>query len=47
MSESARIWVEVVFNVTYLIVVWTLVVMMARRLPSVAPADRPVAVRFT
>jgi hypothetical protein len=47
MPESAQMWVEVVFNVTYLIVVWTLVVMMARRLPSVAPADRPVAVRFT
>jgi hypothetical protein len=47
MPESARMWVEVVFNVTYLIVVWTLVVMMARRLPSVASADRPVAVRFT
>ena len=47
MPESARMWVEVVFNVTYLIVVWTLVAMMARRLPSVAPADRPVAVRFT
>ena len=47
MSESARMWVEVVFNVTYLVVVWTLVVMMARRLPSVAAADRPVAVRFT
>ena len=47
MPESARMWVEVVFNVTYLVVVWTLVVMMARRLSSVAPADRPVAVRFT
>jgi hypothetical protein len=46
MPESARMWVEVVFNVTYLVVVWTLVVMMARRLPSVAPADRPVAVRL-
>jgi hypothetical protein len=47
MPESVRMWVEVVFNVTYLIIVWTLVAMMARRLPSVAPADRPVAVRFT
>ena len=47
MSESARIWVEIIFNVTYLIVVWMLVAMMVRRLPSVAPADRPVAVRFT
>jgi hypothetical protein len=47
MPESVRMWVEVIFNVTYLVVVWTLVVMMARRLPSVAAADRPVAVRFT
>jgi hypothetical protein len=47
MPESVRMWVEVIFNLTYLIVVWTLVVMMARRLPSVTPADRPVAVRFT
>ena len=47
MPESVRMWVEVIFNVTYLIVVWTLVVMMVRRLPSVASADRPVAVRFT
>jgi hypothetical protein len=47
MSENLRMWVEILFNVTYLVVVWTLVVMMARRLPTVAPEDRPVAVRFT
>ena len=46
MSESMRIWVEVVFNVTYLIVIWTLVAMMARRQTTVAPADRPVAKRL-
>ena len=46
MSESMRIWVEVVFNVTYLIVIWTLVVMMARHQSAVAPADRPVAKRL-
>jgi hypothetical protein len=46
MPESARMWVEIAFNVTYLIVVWTLVVMMIRRLPAVAAEDRPVAVRF-
>ena len=46
MSESVRIWVEVVFNVTYLIVIWTLVAMMARRQSAVAPADRPVAKRL-
>jgi hypothetical protein len=47
MSESLRMWVEILFNVTYLVAVWTLVVMMARRLPTVSPEDRPVAVRFT
>jgi hypothetical protein len=47
MSESMRIWVEVIFNVTYLIVIWTLVVMMARRQTRVLPADRPVAKRLT
>ena len=46
MSESMRIWVEVIFNVTYLIVIWTLVAMMARRQAAVAPADRPVAKRL-
>jgi hypothetical protein len=47
MSESARMWVEIAFNVTYLVVIWTLVVLMIRRLPTVTPADRPVALRFT
>ncbi len=46
MSESMRMWVEVVFNVTYLIVIWTLVAMMARHRSAVAPADRPVATRL-
>jgi hypothetical protein len=47
MPESIRMWVEVIFNVTYLIVIWTLVAMMARRRSAVAPADRPVAKRLT
>jgi hypothetical protein len=46
MSESIRISAEVLFNVTYLIVIWTLVIMMARRLPQVAPANRAVAKRL-
>jgi hypothetical protein len=46
MPENARIWVEVIFNVTYLVAIWTLVIMMARRLPQVAPADRAVAKRL-
>ncbi len=47
MSESMRMWVEIAFNVTYLIVVWTLVVLMVIRRDAVAEADRPVARRFT
>jgi hypothetical protein len=40
-------WVEVIFNVTYLIVIWALVIMMARRLPRVASENRAVASRIT
>jgi hypothetical protein len=46
MPENARMWVEILFNITYLVVIWTLVVMMARRLPAVAPSDQPVAKRM-
>jgi hypothetical protein len=47
MSESMRMWVEIAFNITYLIVVWGLVVLMIVRREVVAEADRPVARRFT
>jgi hypothetical protein len=43
MPENVRMWVEISFNVTYLVVVWSLVVMMWRRRSLVAPRDRPVA----
>jgi hypothetical protein len=46
MPETVRVGVEIVFNVTYLIVIWALVIMMARRLPQVAPTDRAVAKRL-
>jgi hypothetical protein len=46
MSETVRIWVEVLFNLSYLVAIWTLVIMMARRLPQVAPADQAVAKRL-
>ena len=45
MPESARVAVEVAFNVTYLVVVWSLVGLMWARRARVAPADRPVANR--
>ncbi len=46
MSDAARTWVEVLFNVTYLAVIWSLVAMMIRRLPAVRQADRAVATRL-
>jgi hypothetical protein len=45
MPESARVAVEVAFNVTYLVVVWGLVALMWRNRGRVAAADRPVAQR--
>lgn len=40
MPENVRMWVEISFNITYLIVIWGLVIAMLIRRPSVAPADR-------
>ena len=42
MSESALMWMEISFNVLYLIVVWGLVLAMIRRQPDVPEADKPV-----
>ncbi|MFL7869171.1 MAG: hypothetical protein AB8I58_10105 [Anaerolineales bacterium] len=46
MSESLRTTVEISFNVLYLIVIWTMVVIMTRRLPEVSSDNYPVANRF-
>jgi hypothetical protein len=46
MPETVRIGVEIAFNVTYLVVIWALVILMARRLAQVAPTDRAVAKRL-
>ena len=46
MSETLRMWVEVSFNIGYLLVVWGLVVAMLRRRASVPAADAPVARRI-
>jgi hypothetical protein len=45
MSETLRTWIEVSFNVSYLVVVWGLVIAMASRQSAVEPANRPVAAR--
>jgi hypothetical protein len=46
MTEEMRMWVEVGFNVAYLIVIWGLVFAMIRRQPAVADADKPVTELF-
>lgn len=43
MSESARMSVEVIFNVAYLIVIWGIVIAMTVQRDRVAPQDRRVA----
>lgn len=39
MSEAARMWMEISFNVAYLIVIWGLVITMKRQEWAVAPED--------
>ena len=46
MTEEMRMWVEVGFNVAYLIVIWGLVFAMIRRQPAIADADKPVTELF-
>jgi hypothetical protein len=40
MSDEMRMWVEIVFNLTYLCVIWGLVWMMWRRRDSLSGRDR-------
>jgi hypothetical protein len=44
MSETMRLWIEMVFNVIYVIVVWSMVACLWRRRTAVAP-DRQAAAR--
>lgn len=46
MSPTMLIWTEVGFNISYLIVVWTLTALMALRQNVVAPQDREIAKRL-
>jgi hypothetical protein len=43
MTESMRMWVEIGFNLIYLVVVWGLVIVMIRRREVVAPQDQKAA----
>lgn len=46
MSETAIMWMEITFNIAYLLVVWGLVIAMIRRQPGVPAADQPVSQLF-
>lgn len=46
MNETVRMWVEVVFNIAYLVTIWALVVAMARRAGHLAPENRRVGLLF-
>ena len=46
MTESMRMWVEISFNITYLLVVWGLVVAMWRRRSLLAPDERAIGKLF-
>ena len=43
MSETMRMWVEISFNILYLIVIWALVILMILRKPSVAAQNQRAA----
>jgi hypothetical protein len=43
MSETALMWMEITFDILYLIVVWTLVTLMIRQRNRVAPEQRQIA----
>jgi hypothetical protein len=46
MSATMQMWLEISFNILYLIVVWTMVVLMFTRIKSVPTGDYPLANRF-
>lgn len=43
MSEELRMWVEVIFNIAYLLVIWGIVVVMAVKQNQVTPQNRSLA----
>lgn len=43
MSPDVRMWMEIVFNLSYLAAIWALVVVMGMRLSGLANADRRMA----
>ncbi len=47
MTESMQMWVEILFNVSYLIIVWVFVIAMVQRHKSLSPDVRSFAPLFT
>lgn len=47
MSETSRMWIEVIFNLTYLAVIWSLVIVMILRRGSVPAGKKRTADLFT
>lgn len=46
MSETALMWIEIIFNISYLAAIWWLVATMIRRRPAVAEQQRRTANLF-
>ncbi len=46
MNETAQMWMEIAFNLLYLVVVWWLVAAMLRRFPQVVAADQKIGRYF-
>jgi hypothetical protein len=46
MSEELRVWVEIAFNISYLVVVWSMVAIMMIRRNQVASVNRVLAQRI-
>ena len=46
MSETMRMWIEILFNLSYLVVVWGLIIMMIKKLPEIIPQKRQLASLF-
>ena len=46
MSESMRMWMEIIFNIAYLIMIWVLVIAMYARRSLVQPGNQRVADLF-
>jgi hypothetical protein len=42
MSDSTRMWIEIIFNISYLVTICSLVIAMLRRMPRLPGEQRPL-----